>query len=144
MKRLFYTLTMIAILVTLCASAAEAQTSNQPRVIAKIPFAFNVGKTTLPAGRYTVTVVNPASDRRALQIRSLDGHASATILTNSVDGILTDNAKLVFERYDDLYFFTQAQMAGDATSFAVLWSRNERKQLVATAAKKSVVVISGS
>jgi hypothetical protein len=141
MKKLLYTL-MAVVVVTLSASAAEAQTSSQQRVIAKIPFAFSVGKTNLPAGKYVFSVVNPTSDRTVLQIRSVDGRASAMILTNTVKGIVTENAKLVFERYDERYCFTQAQMAGEATSFEALWSRSERKQLIAKAAKKSVIVIS--
>jgi hypothetical protein len=142
MKKLCYTLMMSVVLVTLSASAAQAQTNSPARVIAKIPFAFTVGKTSLPAGKYTFSVVNPASDRKVLQIRSVDGHASVMVLTNSVKGIVTENAKLVFERYDDQYYFTQAQMAGEDTSFAALWSKSERKQMIAKAAKKSVIVIS--
>ena len=142
MKKLLYTAMMIVAVVTLFANAAQAQTSSQQRVIANIPFAFTVGKTTLPAGKYTFTVVNPTSDRKVLQIRSLDGRASAMILTNTVKGIVSENAKLVFERYDERYCFTQAQMAGEATSFEALWSKSERKQLIAKAAKKSVIVIS--
>ena len=142
MKRLIHTLMMIGVLVTLCANAAQAQTSNKQHVIAKIPFAFTVGKTNLPAGKYTFTVVNPSSDRKVLQIRSVDGRASAMILTNSVNGILAENSKLVFERYDNRYYFTQAQMAGEATGFEALRSKSERKQMIATGGKKSVIVIS--
>jgi hypothetical protein len=138
MKKLFYSLTMIVILVT----AAQAQTSNPQTVIANIPFAFSAGKTNLPAGKYTFTVVNPSSDRKVLEIRNVDGHATALVLTNSIDGHLADNAKLVFERYDDRYFFTQAQWAGDATSLAAIRSKSERKHMIANAAKKSVIVIS--
>jgi hypothetical protein len=64
------------------------------------------------------------------------------VLTNSIDGHSADNAKLVFERYDDQYFFTQAQFAGDATSLAAVRSKAERKHMIANAAKKSVIVIS--
>lgn len=142
MKKLSHTLMMTLVLVALYASAAQAQTSSQPRVIAKIPFAFNAGKTSLPAGKYTISVVNPSSDRKVLQLRSVDGRASAMILTNTVNGILTENAKLVFERYDDQYFFVQAQMAGDATSLAAIHSKSERKQMIANGAKKTVIVIS--
>jgi hypothetical protein len=142
MKKLLYTVMMTVVVVTLFARAAEAQTSSQQRVIAKIPFAFSAGKTNLPAGKYVFTVVNPASDRTVLQIRSVDGRASAMILTNTVKGIVTENAKLVFERYDERYCFIQAQMAGEATGFEALWSRSERKQMIAKAAKKSVIVIS--
>ena len=140
MRKLFYTLMMI-VAVTLFTNAAHAQTSSQQRVIAQIPFAFTAGKTSLPAGKYIFTVVNPASDRKVLQIRSVDGRASAMILTNTVKGIVTENAKLVFERYDERYVFTHAQMAGEATSFEALWSSSERKQMIAKAAKKSVIVI---
>ncbi len=141
MKKLFYTLIMSVVLATFSASKAEAQTSMQKPVVAKIPFAFTVGKTRLPAGKYSFTVVNPASDRKVLRVRSVDGPASVMILTNTVNGMLSDKAKLVFERYDDRYLFTQAQLAGEETSFTVVQSQSERKQLIAGAAKKSVVVI---
>jgi hypothetical protein len=131
---------MIVLLVTLCAGAAQAQTSSPQRVVAQIPFAFKVGKTSLPAGKYTISVLNPSSDHTVLQIRSMDGRASAMVMTNTVNSSPADNAKLVFERYDDRYFFTQAQMAGESTSFAALHSKAERKQ-IAAAGKKRVIVI---
>src|SRR6185369_11860093 len=116
---------LMVVVVTLFANAAQAQTNSPRRVVAQIPFAFNVGKTTLPAGKYTISVVNPSSDRTVLQIRSDDGQASAMILTNDEHRRLADNAKLVFERYDDRYFFAEAQMAGEATSFAAVRSKAE-------------------
>jgi hypothetical protein len=128
-------------LVTLFASTGEAQTTSTQRVIAQIPFAFTVGKTTLPAGKYAISVLNPSSDRTALQIRSVDGPASAIVLTNSVNSSPADNAKLVFERYDDRYIFNKAQMAGESISFEALHSKAERKQMVAATGKKRVVVI---
>ena len=140
MKRYLNILMMLG-LVALCAIAAQAQTNNPKRLVAQIPFAFNAGKTTLPAGKYTISVVNPNSDRTVLQIRSVDSHASAMILTNNVNSNPVDSAKLVFERYDDLYFFTEAQMAGESTSFAALHSKDQRKRMVAETAKKRVVVI---
>jgi hypothetical protein len=141
MKKLFNISLMIIMLAGVLAVSAHAQTSGAQRVIASIPFAFNVGKTTLPAGKYTITVLNPASDRKTLQIRSLNGRASAIVLTTTSNGHASDNAKLVFERYGDEYFFSQAQMAGNET-LAALRSRSNRgdKQL-AKAGKKSVVVI---
>jgi hypothetical protein len=132
---------MIVLLVTLCAGAAQAQTSSPQRVVAQIPFAFKVGKTSLPAGKYTISVLNPSSDHTVLQIRSMDGRASAMVMTNTVNSSPADNAKLVFERYDDRYFFTQAQMAGELTSFAAVHSKAERKQMVAAVGKKRVIVI---
>ena len=141
MKRHLHILMLIVALVTLGASAAEAQTNNPQRVIANIPFAFNAGRTSLPAGKYTISVLNPSSDRTVLQIRSVDGHASAIVMTNTLNSSRARNAKLVFERYDDRYFFSEAQMAGGAPSFAALHSKAERKQTVAATGKKRIVVI---
>jgi len=140
MKRLFNFPLAIIILTTAFTIAAKAQTSAQ-RVIASIPFTFTVGNKTLPAGKYTVSVLNPSSDRRVLQIRSMNGRSNAIVLTRDVIGNAGENAKLVFDRYDDQYVFAQAQLAGDSTSLAAVRSKTDQKHWVATAKKKSVVVI---
>jgi len=140
MKRLFNFPLAIVILSTAFTIGAKAQTSAQ-RVIASIPFTFTVGNKTLPAGKYTITVINPSSDRRVLQIRSTNGRSSAIVMTRDVIGNTAENAKLVFERYDDQYVFAQAQLAGDSTSLAAVRSKTDQKHWVATAKKKSVVVI---
>ena len=143
MKKFFNIPLMMIMLVGMLAISATAQTSSTQRVTASIPFTFSVGKTTLPAGRYTITVLNPTSDRKVLQIRSLNGRSSAMIFTTGVIGTASDDAKLVFERYDDRYVFAQAQMAGDTTSLAAMRSKAERaeRNAMAKANKKSVVVI---
>ena len=126
MKKFFNISLIVIVFAGVLAINAHAQT----KVIASIPFAFNAGKTTLPAGRYTVTVLNPSSDRKILQIRSLDGRSSAVVLTTGIIGKASENAKLVFERYADRYVFAKAQMAGDEITLATMKSK-----------KKSVVVI---
>jgi hypothetical protein len=136
MKKLY-----IPLMLIMLAVSAHAQTSSVQKVIANIPFAFNVGKTTLPAGKYTITVLNPTSDRKTLQIRSLNGRSSAIVLTMTSNGSLSDSAKLVFERYDDRYYFAQAQMAGDATSLAAVRTKQHNDKQVAKAGKKTIVVI---
>ena len=143
MNRHLITLLAIVILTGAFTVSANAQTAGAQKVVANIPFAFNVGNTNLPAGKYTITVVNPSSDRKILQIRSVNGRASAIVSTNAVAGIVSDDAKLTFKRYGDRYFFAQAQIAGDATSLAAIKSKAERaeKQTLVRARKKSVVVI---
>jgi hypothetical protein len=136
MKKLY-----IPLMLIMLAVSAHAQTSSVQKVIANIPFAFNVGKTTLPAGKYTIIVLNPTSDRKTLQIRSLNGRSSAIVLTMASNGSLSDSAKLVFERYDDRYYFAQAQMAGDATSLAAVRTKQHSDKQVAKAGKKTIVVI---
>ena len=138
MKKFFNIPLLIIIFAGVLAINAQAQT----KVTANIPFAFSMGKTTLPAGRYTITVLNPASDRKILQIRSVDGRSSAVVLTTGIIGDVSDDAKLVFERYGDRYVFAQAQLAGDDTALAAVRSKADRgDKHVAKAAKKSIVVI---
>jgi len=129
MKR-FFNIPLIIIFAGVLAINAQAQT----KVIANIPFAFSVGKTTLPAGRYTITVLNPSSDRKILQIRSLNGRSSAVVLTTGIIRHASDNAKLMFERYGDRYVFAQAQFAGDETTLAALKSK-KKSNLVAIVAE---------
>ena len=143
MKRHIHTLLAIIVLAGAFTAGAQAQTAGTQIAVANIPFAFNGGNKNLPAGKYTVSVLNPASDRKVLQIRSINGRASAMIQTNSVIGNTSDDAKLVFQQYGDRYFFAQVQMAGEPTSFAALKTSGQRAQreAVAAGAKQSVVVI---
>src|SRR5262245_22220941 len=128
MKRLYYITFAIVVLVSVLSINSLAQSAGTQKVLANIPFSFNVGKVNLPAGKYTITVLNPSSDRKALQIRSADGRSSAIVLTNTEKGKASDDAKLVFDRYGDKYFFAQARMAGDATTLAAIKSGAEKAE----------------
>lgn len=113
----------------LCAGfvvSGNAQTSVSQTMRARIPFTFTVGEKKLPAGVYRVSVLNPSSDRKVLQIRSESGRVSAIIQTVDVKGTPANDAKLVFRRYGDSYFFGHAQMAGEVTSLAATKTRAER------------------
>lgn len=133
----FFTLTIATLMfLSVVTVTAEAQVFGSQRMRAHIPFAFNVGKTPLPAGEYTVTVLNSSSDRKVLQIRSIDGKLSALIHTTGVNNNTPDDAKLVFNRYGNKYFFSQAQMPGESTTLAAVKSRTERNEEQALASKQ--------
>lgn len=122
---------------------AEAQTSGSQQMRTRIPFAFNVGKTNLRAGEYTVTVVNANSDRKVLQIRSVDGKSSVLIQTSELNTKTPEQTKLVFNQYGSRYFFAQAHMAGESTALAAVKSSEERHEQQAVARKggKATIVI---
>ena len=135
----------IAILMFLAAVTitAEAQVSAAKEMQARIPFAFSVGNKTLPAGEYTVKVINPNADRSVLQIRSKDGRLSALVQTNGAKSNNADAAKLVFTRYGDTYYFAQAQMAGDSTTLAAVKTsaqRNKEHELARNVTKSTVAI----
>jgi hypothetical protein len=140
MKRHLNTLTAIVMLVGILTVSARAQSASGQRMTANIPFTFNVGSKSLPAGRYTITTLNPTSDRKLLQLRSADGRSTAMVLTMRVNAKTSDETKLVFRRYGDQYFFAQAQVAGEQSSLATLKSRAERAQERALGARRNTLV----
>jgi hypothetical protein len=129
MKRFFNIPLIIIVFAGVLAINAQAQT----KLIANIPFAFNAGKTTLPAGRYTITVLNPSSDRKILQIRSVNGRSVAVVLTTGIIRNASDKSKVIFERYGDRYVFAQAQMAGDETTLAAVRSKKKSNMVAIVA-----------
>ena len=66
MKKQAYTMIAMFVLVGSMAVAAKAQTVGRAELRANVPFDFNIGKKTLPAGEYIVSQINPASDRAVL------------------------------------------------------------------------------
>ena len=144
MKKLITLTIATMMLLAVVASTAEAQVSGSTQLRARIPFAFNVGNKTLPAGDYTVTVVNPNSDRRVLRIRSNDGRLSALIQANDATANEPEATKLVFNRYGDTYYFAQAQVAGDSTALAAVKTSAERykeREIASKGGKQTVTVI---
>ena len=142
MKKFFNISLAIMMLLAVLVVGAQAQTANTRKMVASIPFTFSAGKATLPSGKYTITVINPASDRKILQIRSLNGHSSAMILTTTGSVHASENAKLVFERDGDRYVFDHAQLAGENTSLAAVRHKERgEKNAMAKASRKSLVVI---
>lgn len=115
MKKQAYMILAAFVLATVAGlSSAKAQAIANPDMVANIPFEFSVGDKTLPAGEYTVRCINPNSSTKVLQIRSKTGSARALVMTDSVSGKLKENALLIFFRYGNEYFFTQAWMPANS------------------------------
>ena len=114
MKKQAYTMIALLVLVGGMAVAAQAQTGARTQLIASIPFEFNVGEKTMPAGEYTVRQVNPSSDRAVLQLSSRNGKATVMIQMNPVIAKgAKEKSNLTFNRYGNQYFFAQAWMPGN-------------------------------
>ena len=126
MKKQAYTMIAMIVLVGSMAAAAQAQTSGRTQLIANIPFEFNVGTKTMPAGEYTVSQVNPSSDHAVLQLRSKDGRSGAMVQMGSVIGKAQESAKLIFKRYGNHYFFAQAWVDGENSGLQAPKSRSGR------------------
>ena len=111
-------------LATLSAMAlmAVAPSFAQEGVEATIPFAFNVGSTTLPAGHYEVRRALAS----ALVIQNGATHEAALALTTADSPEKTQgDAVLVFHKYGDACFLSAVQ-AGDSRR-ALGASKTERE-----------------
>jgi len=144
MKRHLSLAITIVMLVAVWATAARSQAAGPQLMRAHIPFAFHVGSKELPAGEYRITVLNPNSDQKVLQIRSVDGRASAIVNTLGTKSKSPDNSKVVFHRYGDTYFFAEAQVAGESTALAALKSKAERTEartLAGNGSKTTITIV---
>ena len=98
----------VSLFTALGVSNVSAQTG--PALKAHIPFAFHVGKQTLPAGEYRLTqnVLNGAV--------FVDGDAPGTrlfVLTNTCQNVgPATEGKLEFHRYGATYFLSRIWMSG--------------------------------
>jgi hypothetical protein len=116
---------LFGLFAILAAAPARAQSIQEQT--ASIPFAFNVGDKSFPAGDYRVRRLNPASDRVALEIKSADGHFGKITLTSFVhSGKASEQARLVFTRYGEQYFLAQVWTQAQSEGLALPTSRSER------------------
>ncbi len=103
----------------------------------KIPFAFSVADKTFAAGEYYVGAAN----EKTIAVRSVTGKEAAVALTNSVAetrGSLLP--KLVFHKYGDRYFLTQAWLGASGQGREFFVSSEEAKTAQAAAVVEVALV----
>jgi hypothetical protein len=99
MKRnLIGTLSLVVVSLLLNVNGAYAQSIEQ----ANVPFAFHVGSSQLPAGRYTIRVEHLNG---LATIRNSTTSATVLLLGQPESG--SKSGKLVFQRLGNRYFLNQ-------------------------------------
>jgi hypothetical protein len=117
----------LCLLLGVGAVTASAQIESDVTVKANIPQAFVVNDTTLPAGKYTIRVVEDTA-LDVLEIRSEDGRTAVLFNTDSAEPKQMPNkTELVFDKVGDTYFLSQIFVEGDDTGNQLIKSRMERK-----------------
>lgn len=124
-KKLYSTLAMMSLILMLAVSSAQAQSKGALEI--NVPFDFNVGSKTLPAGSYTVKQLT----QNSMLVRSADGETSA--IAQTVGGATlganekTAAPRLIFRQYGDQYFLAQVWMVKDGEGRALNKSDAEMK-----------------
>ena len=126
MKKTAYTTIAILVLVGSMAAAAQAQTAHRAAVRVSIPFQFNAGNTTMPAGDYLVRQLNTDSGAATLQLSRKDG--GANVIINMIGSIGDGQAmtNVMFRRYGDRYYFGEVWIDGDKDGLQAPRSKAER------------------
>jgi len=123
-KRVYISVVVVALVGLFAASTAKAQMSGR-LLTANIPFEFQVGNVSLPAGEYSIRQANTASVVAVLRL-SKDGRSLALVHMIPVIGKSQERAKLIFHRYGSQYFFAEVWTVGENTGLLVPKSRAER------------------
>jgi hypothetical protein len=135
MKHIQRAIVLSGLLVLLTFSSALGQSDRL--TIINIPFNFTVGEKAFTAGKYVIERNRKDSDT-VWVIRHKGNVGKAVILTRPVRANDTqDDTKLVFRRYDDLYFLSEFWIAGDQTGREIQISNRERALEKALAVKRT-------
>ena len=134
MKHIQRAIALSGLLVLLTVSSALGQSDRQ--TIIHIPFNFSVGEKSFSAGDYVIARNKRESDT-VWVIRHKDNHGKVMLLTRPVRANDTpENTKLVFSRYEDVYFLTAFWIAGTDTGREIQISDKEKALDKLLAAKR--------
>lgn len=140
MKHIQRGIALSSLLLLFTVSSVFAQSDRQ--TVVNIPFSFVVGDKALPAGKYIIRRNRRDSDT-AWVITRKDGGANVVILTIPARSNDTQqDSKLVFHRYDDLYFLSGFWTAGGNTGREIQLSNRERNLDNVLALKRQEIILS--
>ena len=127
------------LLVLLTFSSAFGQSDRQ--TIIHIPFNFSVGEKSFPAGKYVIERNRNNSDT-VWVIKQKDDDGSSILLTQPVRANdVVEETRLVFNRYNDLYFLSEFWTVGSQTGHQVPVSKQERALEKTVAERRQVNVL---
>jgi hypothetical protein len=131
-------LTMAAALAFTALAPAESHAQQVTQ--ANVPFAFQVGNKSMPAGEYRIQRVLPSNTALQL-IRRTDSSASASVFTNATESPDKNaQSRLIFHCYSNECFLSQI-WAGNGEGMTLTVSRRE-KEVSRVGAENELAVVS--
>jgi hypothetical protein len=119
---------------------APAQSHAQQVTQAKIPFAFEVANTTMPAGEYQIGRALQSS-KEVQQIRRADSSASVFVIAVPTESTNRDaGPRLIFHCYNNECFLSEI-WNGNGKGLKPMMSRRE-KELSRASAENELAVVS--
>jgi len=144
MKHIQRAIALSGLLVLLTFTSALAQSDRQ--TIIHIPFNFTVGEKVFSAGEYAIAP-NRRDATTVWVIRHKDGSGATFVLTRPVYSVdPQEKTKLVFHRYEDLYFLSEVWTAGSATGREIQISDREKTldKVLASKLQETILIAQGN
>ena len=144
MKHIQRAIALSGLLLLLTFSSALAQSDRQ--TIIHIPFNFTVGEKMFTAGEYVIAP-NRRDSTTVWVIRHKDGSGATFVLTRPVYSVDTqEKTKLVFHRYEDLYFLSEVWTAGSGTGREIQISDREKTldKVLASKRQETILITEGN
>jgi hypothetical protein len=122
-KKLYSTFAMLSLFLMLAVVSVQAQSGGKLEVT--VPFDFQIGDQTLPAGEYSIKRLT----QNSMLVESADGQRSVIAQT---PGAVEKSGKaarerVVFRQYGDQYFLAQVWMVRDGAGRGLIKSDAERQ-----------------
>ena len=121
----------------LVAACANAQSVN---VKANVPFDFMVGKSTLPAGEYSIQSISTGSSS-VLAIRGGKTNQMLAAANHAETLNPSKNSRLVFHKYGDQYFLSQIWLQGERAGREFKITRREAEVAKNVPTSEDVIVL---
>ena len=130
---------LIAI-VLLLAGAVSASAQLSTGVKMKTSFSFTVGKTTLPAGDYTIRRLGSRESNYSLILQGEGRQIVFTTVGASSKERFVSRTEIIFENIDGQYFLSEVRAAGAETGNRIVPSGNYSRLLASNRPVQRVVV----
>ena len=128
-------LRLLTLIVLLAAASASAQTS---LITINIPFDFNLGNISLPAGEYQVD----KTDLGNQLVFSRKGSPGVLVSSNNAETFAASSrTKLVFHRYGTTYFLYQLWVEGQSQGQQLRLTRLEKEVASKDLAGKGLAMV---
>lgn len=126
-------LLVIALGFALAMHPPKAHAQIVGELTADIPFSFYAGNAKLPAGKYTIRMLD-ASDLNLMEINSADGSTAALFEVREAEANSSPRKnELIFNKYGKRYFLAKLFDDGNPLGSAVPESRYQEKLAKAAA-----------
>jgi hypothetical protein len=106
-------------------TAAPAQAQNSSRIDANIPFDFNIGNKSYPAGDYVIKISKSATDVTQFLLEDKEGKRLDNVLLSENGDTPRGESRLIFENRDNQHFLSKVLL--DDRGFSLLRTGNKKE-----------------